>query len=68
MSHKMGLQTQSAESYIAECAQRLIDAHGFEGARIECAKWRDQNAWGTYTHSWYVQVGKAIEQLKQEAA
>lgn len=57
----------TASHAIRDAAQRLIDVYGFEGARRENAKWRDQNSWGTFSHSWHVQVGKEIDRLKSEA-
>jgi hypothetical protein len=49
-----------------ETASRMLEAHGYPGARIKNAQSRDENSWGTFSHSWHVQVGKEIERLVRE--
>ena len=45
---------------------RLVHEHGYEGARFEIARWRDMNAWGTYSYALHNQTMKALERLRGE--
>jgi len=49
-----------------ETARLLLEKRGFQRARISNAQARDQNAWGTFSYGWHVQVGKEIERLRDE--
>ena len=56
----------TTDTAYTDTARRMLERYGSPEARYVNAKRRDESSWGTFSHSWHVQVGKEIERLADE--